>query len=226
MKTRSSDTDIGFDGFRLMVSDISEELSTAENLRTKGPASRLAAASEPAPLPRRVRSSRVNWPLIALVGGGATALVLWMNASGNSAYTTDPSYPVSDTRQAPNYDAPPEPGVESPSADLSPSPVTAIAPTDMATPVTGEVRPGPASGAVLGRGEIEYCLAENIRIDSSQPLVDDTSADQVSRFNAQVDDFNSRCSNFRYLESDMTAAKSAIELRRSALQQEGLSRFP
>jgi hypothetical protein len=224
MKADGSDQGLGFAGLRMMVSDISEELALADRLHSRGQGPPPVATTTSENAPRRARSSRANWPLILIVGGGAIAVVLWLNSSGNSSYSPN------NAATYPTYAPQPDSGY----AQTTPPPVSAYPPADTSLPpaaplapyAQGEVRPEIAQGATLNRNQIEYCLAENIRIETSQPLVDNSSDDQIGRFNATVDDYNSRCSSFRYLESEMSAARAAIEARRSAIQQEGASRFP
>lgn len=106
-------------------------------------------------------------------------------------------------------------------------------------PVYYESKPAPGYGQSLSENEIRYCLAEDIRTEAEsaalaqyeQTVNQYRQADvdryngAVAAYNARTQDFNSRCSHYRYYESAMTRAKSDVENRRPALVEEGRSRF-
>lgn len=73
--------------------------------------------------------------------------------------------------------------------------------------------------------QIRYCLAQSIRIDGADPLVNNYSQREVNAFNAMVDDYNSRCSDYRYYEGTLSRARGDIEPLRSSLLAEGRSHF-
>ena len=78
----------------------------------------------------------------------------------------------------------------------------------------------PAGGAnqVFSQGEIKYCLAERVRLEAMQGMLDKTRDAHITNFNFRVDDFNSRCSNYRYRETDMALARSEIDAMRGSLR--------
>ena len=51
---------------------------------------------------------------------------------------------------------------------------------------------------VLYGPQIRYCVHEKIRLDAAERVVDSYDGDSVDRFNAMVNDYNSRCGSFRY----------------------------
>lgn len=84
-----------------------------------------------------------------------------------------------------------------------------------------EDQPPVGTGLVLGVAQIRYCLAEDIRIDGARATIDNYSGAEVDRFNAMIDDYNNRCSNFRYRTGDLEQAKRDIEPFRNQLRIEG-----
>lgn len=90
-------------------------------------------------------------------------------------------------------------------------------------PVLGVVPPA-GNNLVLDESQIRYCVAESIRIEGAKDLVAMTSEAEYSRFNAMVDDYNSRCSAFRYRRGDLERARAAVEPYRGSLRIEGLRR--
>ena len=117
----------------------------------------------------------------------------------------------------------------SPAPRTSTAPYQTLVPTPAAKlPKAGarllEVRPPVGTGATLTTPMISYCLAETIRLEAGEAAIrPDRSAD-YDRYNAMVDDWNSRCSNYRYYKADMTEAQAEVEPYRSQLAKEGANR--
>jgi hypothetical protein len=78
---------------------------------------------------------------------------------------------------------------------------------------------------VLDTAQIQYCLAERIRMDSAQGAVDNRSEIDVDRLNDMVNDYNGRCGAFRYRRGTLESAKSVVERSRPRLEMEGRRRF-
>lgn len=81
-----------------------------------------------------------------------------------------------------------------------------------------ETKPGVGTNLVLGRSEIRYCLFQGARLDYLKARVQEIHYD---RYNALVNDFNARCSSYRYYDNDMNAAtadaaRHAAEINASA----------
>jgi len=89
-----------------------------------------------------------------------------------------------------------------------------------------EAKPDQGSDQLLNRAQLQYCLAEAVRIEGAQKALAPSIANQVAAYNAYVDDFNARCGSYRYYESDMDAAKAYVEAHRAAIDAEGVSRLP
>lgn len=160
-------------------------------------------------------SSGGKWVL----GIAAVIGILWLIGQSDKN-TTSPAPPYSPPAQsaAPNY-VPPAPA---PAPPRPPQPQAPSRPTESKPPVGRDL--------VLSREQIRYCLAEDIRIDGAKFALNNYIDADVRRFNAMVDDYNSRCSSFRYQTSnrgrnDLKSAQRDIEPFRNQLQSEGRSRF-
>ena len=77
------------------------------------------------------------------------------------------------------------------------------------------------NGLVLSRNQIRYCLSEEVRLLSIKGAIDSYSQYEVDNLNSIVDDYNSRCSNFRYRSGLLESVKSEVSLNNSALVAEG-----
>ena len=87
-----------------------------------------------------------------------------------------------------------------------------------------ELVPPVGTEVALTTEQIRYCLAEGIRLDAMHGQIKQPSHGIVVRFNALVDDYNSRCSSFRYQGDTLDREKAEVELRRSALLKAGQER--
>lgn len=78
--------------------------------------------------------------------------------------------------------------------------------------------PTTTANQVLSQGEIKYCLAEKARLDAMQGIIDQRRQAHITNFNFRVDDYNARCTSYRYRQADMNLARTEIEGMRSSLQ--------
>ena len=88
-----------------------------------------------------------------------------------------------------------------------------------------ESKPSVGRNNVLSIAEIRYCLAEKIRLDAAETVLNNYSDSDVDRFNAYVNDYNSRCGEFRYRQGSLESARRDVNPYSSELQAEGRSRF-
>ena len=101
------------------------------------------------------------------------------------------------------------------------------------TPVTraetavdwNENRPPVGQDRVLTRDQIRYCVAESVRIETMEKIVNEYDESDVDTFNGYVDDYNSRCGSFRYREGALESVQREVDAVRSALEQEGRTRL-
>jgi hypothetical protein len=81
------------------------------------------------------------------------------------------------------------------------------------------VKPPIGQGLILDIGQIRYCVAEKIRLEVINPLVDTEVEHEVDRFNARVADYNGRCSQFKYKRGTLEQARAEIESQRSTIER-------
>lgn len=124
--------------------------------------------------------------------------------SSSSAYAYQPpaSPPI-----APAY-APPTPAAES-----TPVPAPPYTPERVA-----ESLPPQGAGLLFNDSQIGYCIAQKIRLETWRSLTQVTNSVDVGRFNAQVNDFNSRCSSYRYRQGAQTRVAGEMENERSRIE--------
>jgi len=88
-----------------------------------------------------------------------------------------------------------------------------------------EEKPPYGKSKVLSVAQIRYCLAEKVRIDASETVISNYSQSDVDHFNSMVNDYNSRCGEFRYRRGSLKRAQHDIEPYRRQLQGEGKALF-
>lgn len=155
---------------------------------------------------KRKANARVLWFWgIVIVGGGIWAVLANGGSTSGSQTRYRPSPSYSNTQTWPQTAAPSQmtfpPPQRSDSIDIS------------------ETMPAAGTGLALTRGNIRYCAFQRVRIEAARPLVQ--AGVQGQRFSAAVDDYNSRCSDYRYRQSDKDAVDGELLLKRSSLESEG-----
>lgn len=223
---------MGFAGLASLASDVDAVVSAATRSASKhtsqarppdsSPATVHRSASrlddrcvrdqEPAAAPIQ-RGSRGRW----VFGAVAAAVAIWLIAF------------IASTSEPPGFRASsPSRGTSSATASTttsSPSPnrPSYLSQPDEPRPDRSEQMPPVGSGHVLNAAQIRYCLSEDIRLEAARDVI---SADtEVDRFNAMVEDFNSRCVNYRYRQRVFQSVQRQVEADRSLLELEGIARF-
>ncbi|RLA50422.1 MAG: hypothetical protein DRR42_13230, partial [Gammaproteobacteria bacterium] len=148
-------------------------------------------------------SSAGKW----LIGIAVVIGLIWL---ANQSDSNRPSRPadspgISSTSVAPAS----QPAVVQPQAPIRPS----------------ESKPSVGRNNVLSTGQIRYCLAEKIRLDASEAVLNNYRDSDVDRFNGYVNDYNSRCGEFRYKQGALESARRDVEPYRGQLQADGRGRF-
>lgn len=199
----------GFAGLSSLVSDVdTTPLPAAKNEPTgaagastiTGPWASQAAQPQLQPSPRR-RYQEPPQPSAGSSGGkwvlGIVAVigVLWFASEASKKPSSSP-LPYTPSAQRPQVQSRPE-----------------------------ETRPPVEQSLVFSTAQIRYCLAEDIRIEGAKSVLNNYINSEVDRFNAMVDDYNSRCERFRYRSGALENARRDIEPYRSQLQAEGRSRL-
>lgn len=138
-----------------------------------------------------------------LIGIGVVVFLAWIGGSDKPSQSPQVSY-------------------------AEPAPAPAAAPYSPAAPThsysSNEERlPPVGTGLTFDRSQIRYCLSEKIRMSAWQEQVDQYSETSLDAFNAAVNDYNARCSNFRYRSGTLEAVRSEVEVKRAALTRQGLA---
>jgi len=119
---------------------------------------------------------------------------------------------------------PPAPA-PAPSPSFTPYSAPAPTPAITATRVLFEDKPPVGRGHSLSMGQIRYCVYEKARIQAMENSLDSYNQHEVSLFNLYVDDYNSRCSSFRYRRGTLQSVQAELPDNRARLRREGISRL-
>lgn len=105
--------------------------------------------------------------------------------------------------------------------------VPTYSPSDQSQLPSGPQESSPPVGQdlVLSMAQIRYCLAEEIRMNGAESVLDANNGHDVDRFNLSVADYNSRCGQFRYRQGSLEDAKRDVEQYRAKLLLDGRNRF-
>lgn len=114
---------------------------------------------------------------------------------------------------APEY-APAAEAPEAPAPTYAPEPAPTNASNDEEMPPVG-------NGLSFNTSQIRYCLSQKIRMSAWQSQVNESSETSVNAFNEAVNDYNMRCSHFRYRSGTLENVRSEVEANRYALTQQG-----
>lgn len=87
-----------------------------------------------------------------------------------------------------------------------------------------EEMPPIGNDITLTNNQIRFCLSEKIRIEAWETNVNTYSDISVNTFNKNVENFNIRCSSYRYKKYVMETVRREVEARRAELYAEGLSK--
>ncbi|MFV1602742.1 MULTISPECIES: hypothetical protein [unclassified Phaeobacter] len=77
--------------------------------------------------------------------------------------------------------------------------------TSPSSNTSAETRPPVGQGLALNRAQVRYCVFQGERLEAMRSLT--TTNYQISQFNALIDDYNSRCSNFRYTSGVLSSVR-------------------
>ena len=139
---------------------------------------------------------------------GAFILYLITRGGGSSSpppiYTTDPSQAATNGPSTPST---PAPTTVDPTASPPVENAPATAPT---TSSTDETPPPIGTSLELDASQVRYCTFEKARLTALKDLVSESNQKAIDSFNVRVDDYNSRCSSFRYHSEDLDAANAVV----------------
>jgi len=156
---------------------------------------------------KRKANTRAMWFWgVVIVGGGLWAIIA--NGGSNSGSQT------TQYRPTPSYS-----NMQTWPQTPAPSQATVPPPQRTESFDTSETMPPVGTGLALSRANIRYCAFQRVRIEAARPLVQ--AGVQGQRFSAAVDDYNSRCSDYRYRQSDKDAVDGELIGKRYSLESEG-----
>jgi len=81
--------------------------------------------------------------------------------------------------------------------------------------------PPVGQGLLFEDDQIRYCLSQKIRLGGWQITVDSYDHSSVVAFNAKVDDYNARCSHFKYRDGALERIRAQVESRHAILDVDG-----
>ena len=211
----------GFAGLSSMVSDVDDVVSSKpkqpQKPHAEAPPKQTAGGSQQpkqtstkptsqtyqAPAQPSGDSSAGKW----FVGIAVVIGLIWLANQSENSRPSKPAYSpgTSSTSTAPAS----QPAIAQPQTPSRPS----------------ESKPSVGRNNVLSTAQIRYCLAEKIRLDAAETVLNNYNDSDVDRFNGYVNDYNSRCGEFRYRQGSLESARRDVEPYRSQLQAEGRSRF-
>lgn len=218
----------GFAGLDSMVSDVSDDVRNVsskpeqkrqEPPRTPPPSSPSVQSEpvQPQPTPQsrpapivsgKQPSGGKNW----FVWGGIIFFLIWVFGNSGKSNNTN-SY------------SPPPPSYSAPSS-YSPTPAPAPAPVPAPAVVSSDgEKPPVGNGLSFNREQIRYCLTEKYRISAIEGILDNTHSNEVTAFNAMVDDYNSRCSHFRYRRGMLEGVRSEVDANQASIAASAKSKW-
>jgi len=209
MAARGSDAK-GFKGLKTLVTAVDIQRLAALSVDRSAASSNGHSSQSPntntafQPPPKKAPPPQaLQW---ALIVGGLLVLLAFCTHKGTSSNT--PNSPADQT---------PAPSVAAPN-----DPSSSSAPSDPASSnYSSESKPDIGRGNILSEGEIRYCISEGIRLEAARAAIDKTNNHQIERFNTLIDDFNGRCSNYKYRQSDYDRAQQASSSEREMLVTQG-----
>ncbi len=128
-----------------------------------------------------------------------------------------------DQKQKPTYRPNTTTSQGDPTNDYSP-PIKRTAPP-LSKDAGSEVKPPVGIENSLTIENLRYCRREAERLEIIKARIFSDDDNVIRLFNIEVDDFNSRCSNYRYWESDLTKINAELVARKAATSQEAQLRL-
>lgn len=115
--------------------------------------------------------------------------------------------------------------IYTPSTGANYSPMVSEQPATERPPGPTITMPPVGDGLVLTSDQIRYCVYEDRRIQAAGKVVNNYNQASVDIFNAMVEDYNSRCSHFRYREGMLAPIENEANQIQNQLELEGRDRM-
>ncbi|HEY8007650.1 MAG TPA: peptidoglycan-binding domain-containing protein [Methylocella sp.] len=185
---------------------VSDALAVISNLLNdyKSPEERDLLRGVEAGLQKKRTAQITRWVVFGVIG----AIILIANL-GDKSSPPPSTYAQRPVPSSPSYQPPSVQGdYRSPPATTPPSAHSAE-----------EVMPEVGYGQKFSRGNIRYCLYQEERMRSIKSSL--SINEDIDAFNKLVNDWNLRCSNYKYLESDMAAVTAELSEKKPKLEKDG-----
>ena len=186
-----------------------------------------ASQANQSPSPTR---SKYSGPMVAIVFVVVVYVLMWAIFGSHKEQSYNASNSPSDKPSSLAPASTPIP-VQIPAAKVS-VPSKVVVPVEkpsaaktVATSRPTEIQPSVGRNNILSVAEIRYCLAEKIRLDAGETVIDNYVASDVDRFNRYGTDYNSRCGEYRYRVGVLESAQADVEPYRAQFQAEGRIRL-
>lgn len=165
-----------------------------------------------------------------LMCAAAMALGIFISQSSPSPNTTtDITEPTATSESPPPMPStPPAPIASQPGITTPPAPLAAASAASTGSPETTpptEELPPVGTNNVLSAAQIAYCLAQKTRLTAAQRAINEYAASDIDRFNAMVDDWNSRCGSYQYEQGVRAAAIASVASFQARYEHEGNAWF-
>ncbi|MEQ6335675.1 hypothetical protein [Sphingobium sp. MK2] len=170
----------------------------------------------------RQKKSRNGWIWTAVILGGIVAIIALSEKNSGSVSNYDPPSQYNDTSTAGSVEnilANTESNSEEASIENKIQNDGVAADDEVSIK---ENRPPLYSiGTSFDRSQVRYCMMQKARLEAANNVSARPTEYKIQQFNLTVDDYNSRCSNFRYHNDDMTAVQQEVNENASRLRSEG-----
>ena len=221
----------GFGGFGDLLSDVSEEVKTAAPKLASGSAPKVTqttlSTSQQTSTPPRQPSPP---PLPLDTSGGESGFgsgwvwaglvfLIFIAIAVNSGEKEEATAPI----EAPAYESSYETSTSS--VDSAPAVEVPVAESAAVAFNNSEEMPPVGSDLVLTGNQIRYCLAEDVRLSTIKNAIDNYSQYEVKRFNGAIEDFNSRCSSYKYKRGTLESIQGEVISIHAPLVLEALERL-
>lgn len=203
---------LGFAGLVALATDVVGEVAEV-NARAAGAAppaaqERPVAPAGPVKVRQKGRTPDVVRGIAVLLGVAIGLVVLGYVFKHNSSPTR------STGSYSPTYTPPAAPSPSTSSGARASTPIPTL---DL--PI--ESKPAVGSGQSLSQNELRWCRYQKQRIDGARSAVQGSNDAAVRRFNDLVEDYNSRCGQYRYFKSDLDKVDAEVAGKTSSLRSEG-----
>ena len=191
------------------LSKPTQSLASAAAAPTPRPEAHKAYESTQKNDPKATKTAALFWGTVAVI-----VFVFWVMGDRSSSRSRDP-VEVSSSSVGYNSPATEEVG-------HTPAPVPAQTEVEP-TPSRPESTPAVAQGAVLSIPEIRWCKRRQIELEAVEGILNEERQTEVDAYNNIIEDYNSRCGNFRYRRGNVEQVDREFAPERARMKKEAQS---